>query len=271
MSRTAKRSLIIFFYLLLFAAVVWVLYLIFKPAPTCNDGKQNQKETGVDCGGPCAPCPEKINASDFEVAESAVIPNPEGTYDLVAKVRNPNDLYGAQDFSVTLSPKDEQGNVIASFEEKSFILPQQEKYIVLVNTSLEKQPASLDVAFGNISWKKFSSYQEPDVSVTNKEYNLITSGVGYSELKGLLKNNSTFDFQDLAVVAVLRDADDKIITVNSTNMQTVLSREEREFRMFWPKSFPGEVSRVEVAVYVNFFENENFVKRYLEPQRFQEQ
>jgi hypothetical protein len=26
------------------------------PAPTCNDGIQNQGETGVDCGGPCAAC-----------------------------------------------------------------------------------------------------------------------------------------------------------------------------------------------------------------------
>jgi Secretion system C-terminal sorting domain len=26
------------------------------PAPTCNDGIQNQGETGVDCGGPCTPC-----------------------------------------------------------------------------------------------------------------------------------------------------------------------------------------------------------------------
>ncbi|HRH68009.1 MAG TPA: T9SS type A sorting domain-containing protein [Flavobacteriales bacterium] len=27
------------------------------PAPTCTDGIQNQGETGIDCGGPCAPCP----------------------------------------------------------------------------------------------------------------------------------------------------------------------------------------------------------------------
>ncbi|PHI20399.1 hypothetical protein CEQ90_08035 [Lewinellaceae bacterium SD302] len=26
------------------------------PAPTCNDGIQNQGEEGIDCGGPCAPC-----------------------------------------------------------------------------------------------------------------------------------------------------------------------------------------------------------------------
>jgi hypothetical protein len=28
-----------------------------SPAPTCSDGIQNQNETGVDCGGPCAACP----------------------------------------------------------------------------------------------------------------------------------------------------------------------------------------------------------------------
>ena len=26
--------------------------------PTCNDGIKNQGETGIDCGGPCKPCPE---------------------------------------------------------------------------------------------------------------------------------------------------------------------------------------------------------------------
>lgn len=32
--------------------------------PTCNDGIQNQGETGVDCGGPCAPCPPAGNCFD---------------------------------------------------------------------------------------------------------------------------------------------------------------------------------------------------------------
>ncbi len=27
------------------------------PCPTCDDGIKNQKETGIDCGGPCPPCP----------------------------------------------------------------------------------------------------------------------------------------------------------------------------------------------------------------------
>ncbi|RLI92784.1 MAG: hypothetical protein DRO92_04855, partial [Candidatus Altiarchaeales archaeon] len=28
-----------------------------KPCPSCSDGIQNQGEEGIDCGGPCKPCP----------------------------------------------------------------------------------------------------------------------------------------------------------------------------------------------------------------------
>jgi len=28
-----------------------------KPCPSCTDGIQNQGEEGIDCGGPCKPCP----------------------------------------------------------------------------------------------------------------------------------------------------------------------------------------------------------------------
>ncbi len=34
------------------------------PSGTCNDGIQNQGETGIDCGGPCAPCPPTPTCSD---------------------------------------------------------------------------------------------------------------------------------------------------------------------------------------------------------------
>jgi hypothetical protein len=35
---------------------------ISKPIPGCYDNIQNQGESGVDCGGPCQPCPGKMTA-----------------------------------------------------------------------------------------------------------------------------------------------------------------------------------------------------------------
>jgi hypothetical protein len=34
-----------------------------QPCPTCSDGIQNQGETGIDCGGPCQPCPPPSGGS----------------------------------------------------------------------------------------------------------------------------------------------------------------------------------------------------------------
>ncbi len=35
---------------------------VSRPFPDCNDNIQNQGELGVDCGGPCNPCPATITA-----------------------------------------------------------------------------------------------------------------------------------------------------------------------------------------------------------------
>ncbi len=39
------------------------------PCPTCDDGIKNQDETGIDCGGPCPPCPGCTNNIKDEFEE----------------------------------------------------------------------------------------------------------------------------------------------------------------------------------------------------------
>ncbi len=40
-----------------YSAIDTTITVISCAEPTCSDGKKNQAETGVDCGGPCAACP----------------------------------------------------------------------------------------------------------------------------------------------------------------------------------------------------------------------
>src|SRR3989344_6654280 len=55
--RMAKRL----FYGAIFAAF-WIAMVIIinlgssREVPTCFDGRQNQEEEKIDCGGPCTPC-----------------------------------------------------------------------------------------------------------------------------------------------------------------------------------------------------------------------
>lgn len=41
-----------------------------EPSATCNDGLLNQGETGVDCGGPCNPCPIPLNPKMTAVVDN---------------------------------------------------------------------------------------------------------------------------------------------------------------------------------------------------------
>ena len=57
MKRKLKQFLYGGIYLAVFGLIVWGLLSVFiVKEPTCFDLKQNQGETGVDCGGLCESC-----------------------------------------------------------------------------------------------------------------------------------------------------------------------------------------------------------------------
>jgi len=104
----------------------------------------------------------------------------------------------------------------------------------------------------------------------NKNYSTISSGVGFAQATGLLRNKSPFDFNEIIVRVILKDNAGKILALNSTSMETVVSGQERDFRTFWPSKFPGaeNVQDMETQVEVNVFDSEAFVKKYFDIQKF---
>ena len=113
-------------------------------------------------------------------------------------------------------------------------------------------------------------YEKPDLKIINKTYNEISSGVGFSEAKGLLQNRSQFDFAIIKIKIIVRDSANKIIALNATEMRTVKSLEDRDYRAFWLGRFPGEVANVENQIEVNVFDSESFAKRYFKSEKFQQ-
>jgi hypothetical protein len=269
MSRGAKRLLIIIIYLILFSAIGLLLYLVIRPAQTCFDGKKNQKENEIDCGGPCPPCKEIPRVESLKVVERAfVIGSPGGEkYDLMAKIENPNSEYGSPKFNYQFELKNDSGNIIAQKEGSCFILPAETKYIVETNIETQSSPSSIEIkVMDNVVWDKFSGYgehEEPQLNIYNKRYSLISSGAGYSEVYGLLRNESLFDFNAVNINIILRNAASEPVALNKTEMRTVGSREERDFRLVWPYSFPGDVQNIEMEAEADVFDSLNFIKRYL--------
>lgn len=269
--RFLKRLVIIILYLILFCGAGFVIYSISKPEPTCFDGKKNQNETEMDCGGPCAPCDKKISVEDLAVEEKAFVYGGQGRYDVMAKIRNPNKIYGSPDFQYEFAIKDSAGNILSQKKGSSFILPMETKYIIENNLETQLIPQAVEIKIINPRWEEFLSFQEkPILSIYHKNYRLISSGTGFSEVYGLLRNESPFDFNSIKIKILLRDSRDELVALNTTEMKTVNSREERDFKLIWPYSFPGEVQKIEIEPEADIYNTQNFIKQYLPEKKFQQ-
>lgn len=270
MGRKLKRSIIILIYLVLFGLFIWGVVWLILPAPTCSDGKQNQRESGVDCGGPCSPCVPPITAEPLQVVEKALVPTGQGNFDVVTRIKNPNIQYGSAVFSYEIILKDAAGSVVATRSGRSFILPVETKYIIEPNIKTSAEPTTVEVNISGYQWQQFSGYEEPGINVYNKRYSLIASGAGFSEVYGLLKNESEFDFNLIKISVILRDVTGKVLAVNNTEMKTVNASGQRDLRLIWPVSFPGEVVSVEIEAEANLYDSQNFIKQYFPGGKFQQ-
>jgi hypothetical protein len=269
--RVLKRIIIIGIYFLIFLAITLVVYFLVRSHETCGDNVQNQNETGVDCGGVCQPCKE-LQANDIVVKEQGYLnAGQNGSYDAYVKMTNPNPQLGSKRFEYEFRLLDQNGSPIAVRDGTGFILPNEEKYIVENNITGTGEPSQMDFRIKNVDWVEFNSYYEkPQLKIINRTYNEIQSGSGFAEANGLLKNESPYDFNQIKVGVLLRDENGNVVALNSTEMKTVKSGEEREFKVSWPNSFAGNVSSIEMQPEVNILDFESFFKRSFPTQKFQE-
>ncbi len=269
--RVLKRTIIIIIYLIIFSLLGTGLYYIFRTKPTCGDGRQNQGEAGVDCGGPCSVKCENIpKIENVRVLEKAVLSANEGKYDAMAKINNPNPQFGVAQFDYSFNLLDGSGNIIGQSEGSSFILPAQTKYILAFNLDSPVQPKSIDFKIRSFKWTKFSEYEEPLIQIYSKEFNLVNAGSNFATLKAKIKNQSSYDFRTITAKAVIRDEQNAPVALNQTSVNDVRVNEEREVVFNWGSRFHvgSGTPSVEIETEANFFSDENFMKKYGSPDQY---
>lgn len=268
--RNGKQLIIAIIYSILSIILIWGGYFLFRTEPTCTDGIKNQNEQEIDCGGTCSlQCIRPVQTDPLEIKETALLYSAENRFDVLVSIHNPNDEAGASSFHYRLELKNETGATVAVREGNNFILPQETKYLLEINVSAP-QAKTIAVTFSEYQWQRFSGYQEPPaITISNKSYESISSGVGFGKAFGIMRNESPFDFRSIRVKVVLRDISGRPVGVNMTEMRTVTSGDVRDFILLWPTAFPGTVDHMETELEADVFRSENFVKRYLPAQDFQ--
>lgn len=262
--RLQKQIIIAFIYFVLWFLFFTGIYLLFKgPAPTCFDGKQNQKETGIDCGGPCKPCIESL-VKEINVINAGFIETIPGRADLYAYIENPNQNFGVATLEYTFEVYDFNENIIATKWGKTFILPQQKRYIIEQAVALKSSPNKVLLKIGDPQWTGLENYEAPNIAVKNKNYrSSLPDEHGFMTLEGLIVNRSNFDFAKVEVLGILKNSFGEIVGVGRSVHNTITANQERIFKIVWPNENP-ELKNASAEAYVltNVFDNDNFLKAF---------
>ena len=153
--RLQKQLIIGFIFLAIFTALASGIYLAVRPEATCFDKKQNQKETGIDCGGPCISCELKNNPPISVKTAPVILSISNNKANIYFQLINSSNEWGAKSFSYHLILTG-PNNETQQLDYSDFILPHEVKTFVLPQVAVNFIPQSikLEIDKSAILWSK---------------------------------------------------------------------------------------------------------------------
>ena len=228
MSRTLKQLTFGSAFFIIFALAALGAYsFYFRSSPSCTDNKQNQSESGVDCGGSCIPC--EVKGLNIITEEIKIFSTSKSQITLLAKVRNPS-----QNFSASFSYKFNLGGTLAGQRElrgRETLAPQKIQYIVVPNLPIDEERingVSLDISELNWNENNLPVLNIRVNSQSNVDKNRVT-------VTGVLSNNSAANLPTIKLTALLFDREGKALNVSITELEKVEAFSERQFIVFFPE------------------------------------
>lgn len=229
MNRIGKQFIYGVFYIAIFIGLLYLGYLfLLKPAPSCTDQKQNQDETGVDCGGTCPACigtpkPIAVSLSSIFFAKDPVA---------LVRLMNPNTQLGAESITYRVEVLDSEERVLQTFDGETFVYPgDQEKNLVFPLPGM-KDARTLRVALGNSVWLRIQEFaKKPDFSFVRFEKRMENNRI---IVDGEIRNNETSLFDNVEIGASFFNKNGILVGVSKTSVQTVQAFERRAFTIELP-------------------------------------
>lgn len=224
--------------LLVILVIVAGLYLYYKPLPTCFDGKQNQDELGVDCGGSCSKaCSSQI--VPLTTWWTRVFPTTPGNYDVAALVENQNSHFGVERIKYGIRLLDKNNVLLAERTGETFFNP-QEKFVIYESNIVTGQQVP-DKAFlyfyDSAPWQRVT-FIPPTLTIGTKDY--INSP--QPRLSAKVKNETLKLLRGTKFVAVLSDENGNAFAASQTVLDILAGNETGELNFTWPTPFSSSVA-----------------------------
>jgi hypothetical protein len=242
---SSRRTLILIIIFSVVAAVVAItLIATLYETPSCADGKRNQDEQGIDCGGSCS------RVCSFDATKPVVsfvrdVPGLRGRTDVVAYVENPNAASAVKDAKYTVELYSESRTLLASVEGVTDLPPGGGVPLflpgvyaggdIVAQAFLEFDEASLD-------W-----YRYEDARIVPRVSDVSSSDIGTApRVRARLSNSSVTLLRNITVIATVFGADGNAFAATKTVVPQVPAQGSTEVILTFALPFPEEPARVDV-------------------------
>ncbi|KKR88837.1 MAG: hypothetical protein UU85_C0001G0022 [Candidatus Wolfebacteria bacterium GW2011_GWA2_42_10] len=221
-------------YLFFFSLIFYGIYFfIIKQAPSCFDNRQNQSETGIDCGGSCQSCEIKT-LSPIQVNWVKYFPTGDKIA-VAAEIKNSNANYGADGFSYTLDIYGKNGGKIKSLTRKSFIYAAEIKYIVEPLEINPRDVSDIRISIADVGWKSKSEFERPKIQIREAKTAMAEDKIKI-ETSGFVLNNNAFLLSRLRIIGFLANKNGVKISVSKTELENLKAFEDFFFRIAFPQN-----------------------------------
>lgn len=255
--RTQRQIIYLIIVVLTVGLIIYGLIWYFYPAPTCTDGKQNQNEQGIDCGGTC---PKACMATTLplRILWSRVFPERVGRFDVAVALENQNADRGIKQVRYLIRIYDNEGVILGQRENVVYVNP-LEKIIIFESGFDTGKRTAVTADFEIISqssWLQAKSVPRA-ISVERViEENNFTTPSSTPKLRLKVQNRSLETLEDVAVSALLLDENQTVYAGSQTIIDRLGKGEVREVFFTWPEPLSQEPANIDFSWHLNGFEQD---------------
>ena len=227
------------------ALVAVVIVATLYKAPSCTDGKLNQGETGIDCGGPC-PYLCSVDEAAPRVSFVRAVSPQSGRTDVIAYVFNPNSNAEVQAAKYKVELYDSSNQVIASKTGVVELPPSTNVPVYLPDFYFGKKQvkeAFLTFDSGSLLWIRGNT-QPVQLSQSDLQYPMVL--LPMPKITATLTNPTAYPLYNETVVVTVFDVNNNAIAASQTVIPLLSAQGSAPVIFTWNQAFPAVPARVEI-------------------------
>ena len=243
MTRSGKQIIYGSVYaLILLGFAAWIFLSVSDTEPSCTNGRRDEGEKGVDCGGVCRNIclPSDLRALRTSGEPKIFQPAP-GRVSVLYELENPNQEFAARSFAYKLELADASGEVLASRSGSSYLYAGERRWVAEFLDLAAA--ASAKVTLSNPDWVPKASFPAAALAIQDRIFEKTTAEL---KVSGRVGNRDSSDFASVTLLAIFRNGSGVPVGVSKTELGDLRVGESSPFTVFHPVVRSVDLNRTEI-------------------------